>query len=818
MTELTAEQMDKLASSLRAGEYNLLVGAGISLKSIGGDGKELPTGEGLRGELCTLKAARANTSLQRVYELLDQGEVDRFITARFSRSDPGPAICKVPTFPWRRIFTLNVDDAVEQAYADAPAMQELTIFNYKDPFQDSREIASVPIIHLHGYSRRPNDGYVFSRTSYVNQVSRGSSWMAVLADLMAVEPFIVIGTALDEPDLDFYLARRSAVSSRSDKGPGIFVEPFPDSVTIKDCEKHDLVLYKDTAESFFDYLDQHIKQRVPPVELITQASAGLFPVGVDKISQAKFLADFELVPVHAQENSEDPRFLLGHEPTWSDLESQLDISRSVSTRLSTEVRRILESDDPTSPKIVYLPDEVGGGKSTVVRRTAFNLARLGYRVINCLALGRIEPAFTTSMLDLIDGPLVVIVDNFADQVSQIAAVINAIEKVDIVFLCTERSYRAQYLSRLLSGTDVIEISAQPLSKHEVRQLIETYVAAGMIGNPSVTKQPDTFASRLRGDPIAVACCRILNDFQPMVRIVESVLAEATKNDKDRYLAASLAQFCINGGIRYDLLVAVSGSAGLRNQLGPYVSLPLTFSEDGYKNYVVPLNGVIGSRVLDHCARASPETMLDLFCRMGKVLAPRVNRETITRRLPEARLAGRLFDFDQVTERFLGPLSETFYTEVQREWQWNSRYWEQVALLNLGKFYKQGEAGVHYLEAASQHARHAVSIEHHPFPLTTLGKVLFAEFRASNFQKRGVFDEALARLAQAIDLERQWNWNSTQAYMIVFRGAIEAVSEGLSLSGKQAEDILAYMRFVRSHFVRDRELQDARTALEALISN
>jgi len=179
---------------------------------------------------------------------------------------------------------------------------------------------------------------------------------------MAVEPFIVIGTALDEPDLDYYLSRRNSTSSRQDKGPGIFVEPFPDSVTRKDCEKHDLILFEDTAEAFFVYLDEHVKNRVPPVDLVTQAAGDLFPDGIEKVAQAKFLADFEIVPAHAQENSKDPRFLLGHEPSWSDLESQLDISRSVSTDLFAAVRKVVEANDPNGQKVVYAPDEVGGGK------------------------------------------------------------------------------------------------------------------------------------------------------------------------------------------------------------------------------------------------------------------------------------------------------------------------------------------------------------------------------------------------------------------------------------------------------------------------
>lgn len=817
MASLTPDQLDRLAISLRAGEYNLLIGAGISLGSIGGDAEDLPTGEELRQQLCSLKSAKSNASLQRVYGLLSESEISTLITKRFSNTIPGPAVRKLPTFAWRRIFTLNIDDAVENSYREIASMQDLVSLNYKDIFQENRDLGSVPIIHLHGYAKRPDDGYVFSRSAYVDQVARGSSWMTILADLMAVEPFIIIGTALDEPDLDYYLARRNSASGRSDKGPGIFVEPFPDSITSNDCEKHNLVLFNDTADNFFNYLNETVKNRVSPVDLITQAASDLFPPNVGKIEQAKFLADFELVPGHLQVASTDLRFLLGHEPSWSDLESRLDVSREISGDLADTIRRIISSASKKSPKFVYYLDEVGGGKSTIIRRVSFDLARSGIRVMMCSTLGRIEPGFTSSMIDLIDGPLVIVVDNFADQVGPIVDVADTLEKSDIVFLCTERSYRARYLKRFLSGMNVTEKTAIPLLELEVRQLIAAYLASGILGNATIKNNPEFFASKLKGEAIAVVCCRILNDFQPMDRIVKSILEEATKYDIDRYLASALAQFCINGGIRYDILVSVSGANGIREQLQPHMSLPLTYSEEFHKNYVVPLNGVIGSRVLEYCSKDNPNGILDLFCRLGRALAPRVNRETIKKRTPEARFAGRLFDFDQVVEHFLGPLSEQFYSSVQREWQWNSRYWEQVSLLNLGKYYNNTISGSHYLEAASQHARHAVSLEHHPFPLTTLGKVLLAEFAASNFTKRSVFDEAIVRLGQAIDLERKWNWNSSQAYMITFKGALEAVSNGLSLTSVQAEDLATHMRFVKRRFGRDRELQEARATLNEVLS-
>ena len=90
-----------------------------------------------------------------------------------------------------------------------------------------------------------------------------------------------------------------------------------------------------------------------------------------------------------------------------------------------------------------------------------------------------------------------------------------------------------------------------------------------------------------------------------------------------------------------------------------------------------------------------------------------------RRSPEARLAGRLFDGDKIVKPLLDSAAEQFYVESQKLWEWNSRYWEQRALLKADSD----------LVTALRYAKQAVAIENHPFPLTTLAKLLLKTIEA-----------------------------------------------------------------------------------------
>ncbi len=55
---------------------------------------------------------RAGSSLSRLYRNFTKDQVDEHITARFGDCKPGPTVKAIPNFRWKRIFTLNVDDAL----------------------------------------------------------------------------------------------------------------------------------------------------------------------------------------------------------------------------------------------------------------------------------------------------------------------------------------------------------------------------------------------------------------------------------------------------------------------------------------------------------------------------------------------------------------------------------------------------------------------------------------------------------------------------------------------------------------------------------
>ncbi|MBX9695353.1 MAG: SIR2 family protein, partial [Cyanobacteria bacterium] len=676
--DITGKQEAAFVSSLRAGQYNLLLGAGFSMDSKNAKGP-LPSADELLGDLA--KATKAKkSSLQRLYQLLTPTQVKELITDRFVGATPGETAKLMASFVWRRVFTWNVDDVLENMYKNERPLQRAVSKHFNDVYTDPQSLEELFIIHLHGFVGAPERGYVFSRDQYVSQMTKVNPWMTVLTQRMLSEPIIITGSTLDEVDLDHYLALRTGDSARDDRGPSVLVEA-DDPIATMLCEKHGLLHFVGYSKDFFEYCKSVLPNPPTPTELIPLATRQLIPAGVSRSTAMSFSADFELVPgvTAASSNS---RFMYGHFPSWGDLEANRDIARPLVSEIIVDIEKRL-SDPPRHARVLILSETSGAGKSTVLRRVAFELAKRGTRTLMCSALSRIANT-TADVVDLIDGPVVVVIDNLAEQATALPDLLDRLEKPDVLFIGAERSYRMNYLKQVLAGLKCDQTGNLPMSTVEARRLIDRYADAGAIGDHSVLKRRDEFAQKIQNDPIAVACCRILNDFRPLDRIVDSITADASGPALDRYLGAALAQHCFYGGVRFEILIKAFGAVGANAQFEVNYPLPLDYYDDA-KRFVIPENSTLSDKILERFAGRDSDRMLTTFVNLAEELGPWVNRETIIARAPEARLSGRLFDFDSVVSKFLGSNAKEFYDRVKPSWEWNSRYWEQVALLNLARY-------------------------------------------------------------------------------------------------------------------------------------
>ncbi|WOD19115.1 SIR2 family protein [Paraburkholderia kirstenboschensis] len=227
---------------------------------------------------------------------MSKAEAKSHLTERYIGCRPGETVKRIANFVWKSAFTFNIDDALEAAYqSHQRPRQKIESLNYGTAYQSPANRSQLPIIHLHGFVREEDKGYVFSVAEY-GRVTRGlNPWMHVLSKLLASDPFIISETGLNESDLEYYLGGRTEVSPRKNRGPSILVEPFPDAVTESDCHRHGLLLVKATLSEFLGWLGEKLGSPPTVQELLIPSTTSIFSTPPTQLEQVAFFTDFYLV-------------------------------------------------------------------------------------------------------------------------------------------------------------------------------------------------------------------------------------------------------------------------------------------------------------------------------------------------------------------------------------------------------------------------------------------------------------------------------------------------------------------------------------------
>lgn len=517
----------------------------------------------------------------------------------------------------------------------------------------------------------------------------------------------------------------------------------------------------------------------------------------------RFFSDFELVEGIDRPTPSTPSpFMYGREPGWEDLQKHFDIERQD----NADLKRFVDVGSAPNPRrLGLILDDAGTGKSTAIKRLAHDLAKSGKPVLSIRTLSRIDVRNAIDCLSNCTAPQIVLVaDDFADHAEQIADLLDVASiSTKLLVLGAERTYRREYLDVLLTPVPRIAGHLKTFSLNESEQLLERYRQFGLVGSAAATKNPRQFATQIHGEPTAIQVCRILNDFRPLERIVESLWLASEVDDRLPYVCVALAQYCYSAGLRYSILQAIEGPT---RSVGRLLSnVPLRLVESAVeREFVVAINSTFAERVLRRTAERENDTLLAAFKGLASALAPHVNRKAIMRRSPEARLSGRLFDADKVVRPLLGMAAEDFYISVQKVWEWNSRYWEQRALL-------QAETDI---TTGLQFARHAVAIEKHPFPLTTLGKLLLQAMESSGYERASVFNEAFDTLADAIESAVKLSRISVHPFASLLAGVARYIEIGGTLTAEQRSILDGYRVEARSNFSADPLIEAALRRLDA----
>jgi hypothetical protein len=759
---LSGDELTLFRTSLERGGYSVLLGAGASCTSLGRDGAHLPLGRGLVAELADRFGLPDSYGLPSLAGAIKEPDLHDYLSLRFSGCKASEASRLIPSFIWRRIFTYNIDDVLDDAYRDNDSGQQTVVhLTHRDPYCDRSEPGQVQAVYLHGYVNRPADGYVFSTREYAEHVDEHSVWQYIFADELASQPFLIVGCALAEFDLEVFLKRRSTamrISARS--APSLFITKDRDRVVENLCERHGLTIVCATADDFLRDLDRLTPSRPNVLDVLRPAASRI--VTTTRSLERVFFSQWEHAGdalIRTFDGPPPPPLLTGAEPTWEHLRRGQILPRADTSTIAAEIVRWAKAPNQRSLlRLCYAP--AGAGKSCVLYALGRLLSEQGVATYKWCGESRIPAEDLTSLFRETEDPIVLMVDQIGDHIDQVSLLLDALNaeaRASVLVVGCDREVRRGFIDNIAGSLFSTSSTLSRLSADEALLFAESLRRDGLLGELAGKGDRD-IANRFTGKDLVTGLLQAGRNDNLDQRI-ESEVQQLGERARAVY-----ATTCLAHRHGHPLRLSVLASA-TKSSLGVLAELlntdlrGLVFLDANER--ALTRHRVVAEQTYRHFGDANYGYRLNL----ARAIRPYVSRASIKQQISEARLAGRVFDCDELVEHLGRDKALSFYEETGGDWQWNSRYWEQRALCLLPV-----EPAL-----ALRYAEQAAGIEHHPMPLTTLPKIRLGVAKArlyARYEDRQLVLEGLRAAREAVRVSQQWGRREIHAHHVAVRGAKE----------------------------------------------
>lgn len=215
------DAVEYLREALASRRLFLFTGAGFSRGARDRDGRPIPSTHQLTGELwrlCFGDARPDGSSLADLYHhaLVSRRARLRALLQRRLRVDPSSLSWRHRAWlslPWRRVYTLNVDD-LERAAARRFALDIATVSALRRRARLHASPRRLDVVHLNGVVDDAPDGVTFSTIQYGERLARRERFYARLVEELRRHPFLFVGTQLGEAPLWQHVEMRALRSTR----------------------------------------------------------------------------------------------------------------------------------------------------------------------------------------------------------------------------------------------------------------------------------------------------------------------------------------------------------------------------------------------------------------------------------------------------------------------------------------------------------------------------------------------------------------------------------------------------------------------------
>ena len=377
--KLNIEKHKSLLDKIKNGEVSLLTGAGFSMEATTRRGKILSTNdlidkilsEILEYEESDKKRIKERKNLKQICQLaidkITEDEFNNILSRWFSDCKPSPFHKKYANIDWRELYTLNIDDLLENTYNNCN--NELQIYNTKRQPQKIVGDNIIPYYKLHGDVRNKTEGFVFSDNQYLRKLidPKNAYNFIKLGEALYMDTICIIGTKLDEVDLDLYVERfGKGMGAQLPTNKIYYINRTIYPEDILELKKKNIECIEETAESFIEKVSTYINEnqkKEPGIKIIKKVpiKKTLNNIGFKLENNLKNIYKKDQILTH-----KPIQFYTGFEAKWIDIISQSDA-------ILNNTQKLIESINNNQTFNLYLLlGKSGNGKTTSLKRVIYD--------------------------------------------------------------------------------------------------------------------------------------------------------------------------------------------------------------------------------------------------------------------------------------------------------------------------------------------------------------------------------------------------------------------------------------------------------------
>jgi hypothetical protein len=441
-----AQIQQRLLQRFQEAHPILFTGAGFSCEARDVHGRALPVGPQLASEIWAIcypdTPYDGSSSLSDVYQVALLRHPKALKDLLLQRLNVSPK--QIPRFyetyfslPWRKIYTLNIDNLAQAAAANFPLPVRLYPLSAVSD-QDSgapRRADHIDVIHLNGTLDGIPDKVTFSTLQYAaRQSAYDAHYDRLAADLLSHQ-VVFVGTQLDEADFWKYIELRRVRNrgSRELRPNSLLITKILPQARQQLLEQFNVDWIAMSAAEFAEQFLDKIRGALPNAriqEIVRMSSA--------------YLIGEATVPRVSQLITESPTagsdFLAGQEPIWADITTE----RAAPRTFDTEVLGI--ATDHLSGKanylVVNLVGTAGAGKSTSLMRLCARLSGSGYSVGYVARHNDLSPRAICKSWDDDVNMRVLAIDDADRYASHLASIVRCVQgRSGAMIVLTMRAHR-----------------------------------------------------------------------------------------------------------------------------------------------------------------------------------------------------------------------------------------------------------------------------------------------------------------------------------------------------------------------------------------